>query len=219
MTMVIMGSLSLLILTIFSCKKADGDYYNYETVAPKFDGTALEYISRPSSGFDSLLLIVNRVPSMRDSLNLSNITLFAIKNESFSAVINETNQKRKLAGLAPIYLSDVKIEQLDTMICRYVFRGKVATDLLKINTNGLFLKAIKFNYQMHAMYQGLNATGFLENGAQRIAFSDTHNSVLSKNWDQTFTSDLNLNVKNGVVHTLVNGHDFGFNDFRIRVNK
>lgn len=206
------------ILFMSSCSNNDDTYYNYQMEEQVFNGSTLEYL-KSQSKYDSMLVVLNRLPALKDSLSKSNMTLFALQNESFKSVINQINSIRAFNKKAPIYLKDFNVNELDTLMTRYIFNDYLDTKKIKVNSNGLELKGIKFGYVMHVDYETLNASGFVAGGPRRLKFSDTNNSLLLSKWISTYTDEVDVKTNTGVVHPLISGHDFGFDDFIFRLNK
>jgi len=106
--------------------------------------------------------------------------------------------------------------QMDSLICRYIFRGKYDSELISENTNGLVIPDIKYGYNMNVAYEQLPATGLLDAGIRRFIFSDMNGSTLETNWTSTYTyykQALDLQSDNGIIHLVTPGHEFGFDHF------
>jgi len=216
-------SKSLLMMLIFltaltSCEK-DSIYHDYENTIKEFDGTALQYLQAQKNTFDSLLFVLDRLPDLKDSLSNKNITLFAPTNQSFQAAIKNLNIERKAQGKSVMYLKDCDLAELDILTTRYILRGARTTESYAPFTDGLNLNSIKYEYPMHIQYNKLNASGFVGGGPQSIIFSDPKGSIFEKNWENANTNAVNIKTKNAIVNVLAPLHDYGFNEFVIRVNK
>lgn len=210
----------LFCLMLFSCKKNDSAYYNYENPLKEFDGNALEYLQAQQSGvYDSLLLVLNRLPSLQDSLKNKKITFFAITNRSFQTSVESLNAVRKRINKAPLYLTDIDVKQLDTMICKYLIRGEFNTSYFQDYADGLIVKSIAHDYNMHILYKKADASGFKAGGPAIITFTDPKNSIFVRYWESTPTNSVNIKTKNAIINVLSPGHDFGFGEFVTRVNK
>ncbi|MFA6276497.1 MAG: hypothetical protein WC622_07095, partial [Pedobacter sp.] len=56
--------LVLIGITFTACKK-DSEFYDYENNVKEFNGTVMQYLeAQPPSTFDSLLLVLNRLPDL-----------------------------------------------------------------------------------------------------------------------------------------------------------
>ncbi len=213
----IMGLL-IVSLSFTACQK-DSVYYDYENTIKEFDGTALQYLQAQKNTFDSLLLVLNRLPALKDSLSTKDVTVFAPTNQSFQAAIKNLNIERKAQGKTPLYLKDCDLAELDVLTTRYILRGTRTTDSYAPYADGLELKSIKYDYPMHVQYNKLNASGFVGGGPQAIIYSDPKGSIFEKNWENANTNAVNIKTKNAIVNILAPLHDYGFNEFVIRVNK
>lgn len=214
-------SLAVLLIflsTLTACKK-DSIYHDYENTIKEFDGTALQYLQTQKNTFDSLLLVLNRLPDLKDSLSNKNITLFAPTNQSFQAAIKNLNIERKAQGKSAMYLKDCDLTELEVLTTRYILRGSRTTDSYAPFADGLNIISIKYEYPMHVQYNKLNASGFVGGGPQAIIFSDPKGSIFEKNWENAGTNAVNIKTKNAIVNILAPLHDYGFNEFVIRVNK
>ncbi|MCX2452743.1 hypothetical protein OQX61_15800 [Pedobacter sp. PLR] len=193
-------------------------YYNYENKIQQFDGSALDYLNSQKGLYDSLLLVLDRLPALKDSLAKRRLTVFAVTNKSFEISVGNLNAIRKRNNKAPIYLANMDIAQLDTMTSRYLIRGKYETQDLSTFVDGLMVNSIVHNYPMHVLYQKLDASGFKEGGPQVLTFSDTKESIFVRYWQRTPTNAVNIKTNNAIVNIVSPGHDFGFGDFVTRIN-
>lgn len=201
-----------------ACKK-DSIYHDYENTIKEFDGTALQYLQSQKNTFDSLLLVLDRLPALKDSLSNQKITLFAATNQSFDAAIKNLNIQRLSEGKGKLSLKDCDLTELDTLTTRYILRGIRTTDSYAPFVDGLNIISIKYAYPMHVQYNKLNASGFVNGGPQSITYSDPKGSIFEKYWENSTTNAVNIKTKNGVVNILSPLHDYGFNEFVSRVNK
>lgn len=214
-------SLTLLFICIvvFSGCQKESIYHDYENTIKEYDGTALQYLQAQKNTFDSLLFVLNRLPDLKDSLSKNNITVFAPTNQSFQAAIKNLNIERKAQGKGLMYLKDCDVAELDILTTRYILRGTRTTESYAPFADGLNLISIKYAYPMHVQYNKLNASGFVGGGPQSIIFSDPKGSIFEKNWENANTNAVNIKTKNAIVNILAPLHDYGFNEFVIRVNK
>lgn len=210
--------IAVLISCLFGCKKSDSEYYNYQNKIQQFDGNALQYLEAQTGTYDSLLLVLDRLPALKDSLSQRKLTVFAVTNKSFEISVGNLNDIRKRNNKAPIYLADMNIAQLDTMASRYFVRGIYETMDLSAYVDGLMVKSIVHDYPMHVMYNKLDASGFNGGGPQILTFSDTKESIFVRYWQRTPTNAVNIKTNNAIVNIVSPGHDFGFGDFVTRIN-
>ncbi|QKJ31086.1 hypothetical protein HQ865_15430 [Mucilaginibacter mali] len=213
------SALVLIILSVATACKKDSIYYDYENKVKEFDGTALQYLQAQKGTFDSLLVVLDRLPALKDSLSTKNITLFAPTNQSFQAAIKNLNIERKAQGKQVMYLKDCDLNELDVLTTRYILRDIRTTDSYAPFADGLNINSIKYAYPMHVQYNKLNASGFVGGGPQAVIFSDPKGSIFEKYWENANTNAVNIKTKNAIVNILAPLHDYGFNEFVVRVNK
>lgn len=204
----------LLGLLVTSCAK-DGGYYNPEPIDKQFVGDTYAYLKSQTGVYDSLLSVIDRL-ELAETLRDSDITLFALTNESFQLAIANLNNVRFLADKPSEYLSTVDYKHLDTMLTQYIIRGKYPTDSMRLQ-DGISLTAIRYNYPMHAKLAHTTSTGFRDGGPSTIEFSDTKRSQFRRNWITTHTGSINIQTDNGFVHVVNSDHVFGFGDFISRL--
>ncbi len=211
--------LALMGTTFTACKK-NSEFYDYKNSVKDFNGTVLQYLqAQPPNTFDSLLLVLNRLPDLKDTLANKNITFFAPTNASFQAAIKNLNILRKDQGKTPLYLKDCDLNQLDTLTSKYIVRGSRTTADYLAYADGILYKSVKYGYSMHIQYSRLNASGFVDGGPQTIIYSDPKNNIFEKYWEKSNTNAVNIKAKNGVINILAPLHDYGFNEFVTRVNQ
>lgn len=211
-------ALVTLMYTVTSCDQSDDQYRNYKMEIKPYEGSVLEYLESKTE-YDSMLVVIDLIPGLRDSLSQENLTVFAVDNVSFETVLNQLNTIRNIEEKAPVYLEDLDIAELDTLMTRYIFKGNYNTEKISVNTDGLAIESLKFNYNMYAEYDLLDASGFVDAGAQRVIFSDPNESPLRSKWISTYTKELSTKVDNGIIYPLISGHSFGFDEFVFRFNK
>lgn len=204
-----------------ACEKGNDFYYDYTEEAEVFDGTILKYLESKPETYDSLLLVLDRFPELREKLNQASdtLTLFAPTNRSFSLAVDALNTTRALTNRSPLYLEDVPIVDLDSMICRYVFEDLIDIEELRPVIDGLNIDSYKYGYRMHAQYDVLSASGIVGGGQQQIIFSDINNSIFQRYWQNINTTAVDIRTTNGVIHVLSSGHDFGFNKFAAKFSQ
>ncbi|WP_316783429.1 hypothetical protein [Pedobacter frigiditerrae] len=212
--------LLVLIAMAFTACKKDSEYYDYENNVKEFNGTVLQYLeAQPVNTFDSVLLVLNRLPALKDTLTNNNVTFFAPTNASFQAAIKNLNILRKSQGKTPLYLKDCDLSSLDILTSRYIIRGSRTTEAYAPFADGVLYASVNYGYQMHIQYDKLNASGFVQGGPQSIIYSDPKNNIFEKYWERSNTNAVNIKAKNGVINVLAPLHDYGFNEFVSRVNK
>lgn len=206
------------VLFITACKK-DSGAYNFENQVNEYDGNLYEYLKSQPGVYDSLLKVADRVSWFKDSLRTdANFTLFAPTNRSFTIALLNLNNVRVADKRPKINLGTAKLEQLDTMLNRYLIRGKYTTDSLLL-TDGAILGTSRYNYEMHGMEVNSNAYGFVKGGPKTIMYSDMKGSQYIVQWQRTTTQAVNIFTKNAVVHVLNPAHEFGFSEFTQRLNQ
>ena len=141
--------------------------------------------------------------------------MFAVTNRSFQLAVDALNTTRRLTGKTPLYLEDVGLIDVDSMVNRYVIDQVYDTKTLAPFIDGRVVVSTKNAYKMHIQYKVLDASGFVGGGQQQLLFSDTNNSIFQRYWQQVNTSAVNIRTKNGIIHILSVGHDFGFGKFTI----
>ena len=198
-----------------SCERGDDYFSNYSSESKVYDGTIYDYIKGQGGTFDSLVLVLERLPDLRKKLENSDstLTLFAINNRSFQLAINALNTTRQLTNRTPIYLEDVGLVDLDSFVNRYVLDKVYDTELISPFIDGVVVASTKYDYKMHIQYRVLDASGFYQGGEQQIIFSDTNASIFQRYWQRINTTAVNIKTKNGIIHILSPGHDFGFGKF------
>jgi len=206
-------------LLCYSCNKPEGPYYNYVNNVHIYDGNSLDFLEQQRGVYDSLLLVINRLPDIKDSIALDSVTLVAATNKSFEIAIMNLNALRKVQGKGPLYLASVDSAELDTIMARYVLRGKISTEEVDQYVDGIPAFGIKYDNEMNLQYKKTSADGAQLSGPQLLYISDMKGSAYTDNWVRSSTASVNLFTDNGVVHTLVPSHEFGFGEFSIRLNK
>lgn len=211
----------LLIAIAVGCTKADDTYKDYQNTAGRFNGNALAYLQSQPGVYDSMLLVINRLTGMQDSISKNNLTVFAASNRSFALALQNINQARRdsIPAMPEVSLSTMDSAVLDTFFCRYLIMGQQTSDSLKGFTDGRLFTSIRYGYNMQLQFTQTNASGYVNGGPQALIFSDPKNSVFTRNWIRTTTITVDIKTANAVVHLLPPGHDFGFGtDFIRRIN-
>ncbi|QIL41108.1 hypothetical protein G7074_18650 [Pedobacter sp. HDW13] len=211
--------LGLIGLFFTACKKDVTPYHDYVNTQQTFNGSAMDYLkAQPKGTFDSLLLALDRYPFLKDSLTNQKVTLFAPVNKNFEAAEKYLNLVRKNQGKAPVYLSNADPVQLGVMLCKYIIRGGRTTDAYINNADGMLLKNIVIDYQMHVKYVKLSSAGYVGGGPASLNFSDTYGSIFSNTWVTTTTNAVNIKTNNAIINILTPIHNFGFDEFTNRLN-
>lgn len=208
----------LVVLTAFSligmwaCQKGDTYYYDYKKGEQLFEGSTYDYILTQKGNYDSLALVLERLPSLKQKLKTSdnNISLFAADNRSFALAITNLNIERRKNGLHPIFLEDVNIEVLDTLTHRYVFDALYPIKEFDTFLDGRSIFSTKYDYEMHALYKVLTSSGLVGGGQQQLMFSDVNESIYQRYWNSTNTTVVDFKTKSGIIHKLTSRHEFGF---------
>lgn len=217
-----LGAILILGMLFVGCKKVDDTYRDFENKAGKFNGTALAFLESQLGVYDSMLLVINRLTGIRDSLTSNEVTVFAMTNRSFSIALNNINQARmdSIPALPEVSFSTMDSATLDQYFCRYILRGKQSSAGLIDFTDGRLYPSIRYDYNMQMQFSQTNASGYLNGGPKAIIFSDPKNSVFTVNWVRTPTQTVDIQTTNAIVHLLTPGHDFGFGTNFVRdINK
>lgn len=214
---VILASVMLL-LTFVACQKKNQAYVDYTNNAGIYDGDALSYFQSQKGVYDSMLLVIDRLGSIADSVKNGNYTIFAPSNRSFSIALENINQARRdsVPQLPPLSLSTMDVSVLDTFFCKYIIPGKIRSTDLSGRADGLEYGSIKYDYPMQLQYRATNASGYLSGGPKAIIFSDRRGSVFTVNWIRVSTITVDIQTNNAIVHALDPGHTFGFGNDLIR---
>lgn len=206
----------------------------------QFDGTILDFLEQDGEYDSMMVVISGIPGLRDSLQNAStDLTVFAVPNECFKEAILRLNNYRhtKQKG-ANIYLSDLLIEpftvietqpgatpeadsiiiehpydyrlQLDSLISRYIFRGPLNTESLGTYTDGLHTQDFQFNYRMHIQFEQQSASGIEGMGRRRLILSDENNTQLAASWDRSEAQTIDIKTKNGYIHILNVGHEFGF---------
>jgi len=206
------GATLILGMMFVGCKKVDDTYRNFENKAGRFNGSALEFLESQPGVYDSMLLVINRLTGIRDTLTSNEVTLFALSNRSFTIALNNINQARRdsIPSLPEVSFSTMDSATLDQYFCRYILRGKQNSESLLDYTDGRLYPSIRYDYNMQLQFSQTNASGYLNGGPKAIIFSDPKNSVFTVNWVRTPTQTVDIQASNAIIHLLTPGHDFGF---------
>jgi hypothetical protein len=202
-------------LLLAGCRKNDGDY-NYQNQLKQFDGTIYDFLKQQQQ-YDSFLLaanLVHRTDLLKNKDSL--LTVFAPTDASFRQAIDNMNTLRTIQGRPLMGLSGLPVDQLDSLVCRYIIRGKVGADSMQLQ-DGITLNTID-DYPMHGKLNRTTAEGYVKGGPGVIQFSDTKHVIYTNRWSNTSTVAIDINTKNGYVNVLEKDHMFGFDEFISRMN-
>ncbi|MGN7785517.1 fasciclin domain-containing protein [Niabella sp. 22666] len=208
----------VVVYNLGSCKKVDTTYRDYENHLAEFNGSALKYLQGQTGQYDSMLLALDRIQGLKDTLDSKMITLFAVSNKSFDLMLQNVNNARadSLPIMPPLSIRTMNQAVLDSFLCRYILRGQYFSDDYRQSGDGLTLPSVKYGYNMAAQYIGTNASGFIGGGPREVKFSDPKNSIFVRYWVSVNTITTDIKAQNGVVNVLPPGHDFGFGDDFVR---
>lgn len=211
--------LALVLLGMYACTKSDSPYYNYENKVQSFNGSALGYLqAQPQGTFDSLLVVLERFPDLKDSLTTEQVTLFAPVNRNFETAIKYLNIRRKLEGKDALFLNDLDIDGLEEIVCKYIIRGNRTTDAYVNSSDGVIAQSILFDYPMHIKYSKESSSGYIGGGASTLNFSNPFGSVFTQDWGKTKATTVNIKTNNATINILETIHNFGFKEFTERLN-
>ena len=215
-------AICLLVLIGVSCKKTDKTYVNYEPTAGNFNGTALQYLQTQPGLYDSMLLVLSRVPRLADSLANGDVTMFAVPNKSFSLALQNINQARRdsFPSMPDMSWSIIDSAVIDTFLCRYILHGKHVSKDISNLADGLFFPTVGYtsrtgtdtSYNMQMQFTRTNASGYLGGGPKAIIYSDPKGSIFFRYWVRVNTITVDIKSSNAIIHLLPPGHDFGFGD-------
>ncbi|MFV0606108.1 MAG: hypothetical protein ACK5NK_09730 [Niabella sp.] len=193
-----------------ACTKQDKSYLDVTQNPAVFNGSTYDYLAAQSAGsYDSLLLLLDYFPDLKDSLKTETTTFFALTNHSFQLMVSDLNFYANLPE-GTINLRNIDKLVLDTFLCRYIIRDAyLSTDLLRA-TDGYTLPSIKYDYEMNLQHIYTNASGFVNGGPRAIIFSDRKTSPFVSFWVSTNAITVDVRTDNGVVNVLTPGHSFGF---------
>ncbi|TJZ59734.1 hypothetical protein FAZ15_12585 [Sphingobacterium olei] len=221
-----MKYISFLLFTLgisgmLSCQKGDSHYYDYQKAEQLYNGSIYSYLINQKGTYDSLALVLERLPDLKEKLNQTNndITLFAVNNRSFALAVENLNVARKQNGLPPLYLEDIKLDVLDTLAQRYVFDERYPVSDFESYLDGQSIFSTKYDYEMHVLYKVLTSSGLVNGGQQQLMFSDVNESIYQRYWNSTTTATVDFKTENGIIHTLTARHEFGFGKLTAYLSK
>lgn len=200
-----------ILLGFTACKKGNTYYENYSLKYTEYDGTTLQFLEEQGSTYDSLLLVLERVPDLRAKLGNASekTTFFASTNNSFTNALEALNAVRQASNRSKMYLEDIPKTILDTLTYHYAFDGIYDTDALRDFVEGKEVLSID-KYRMTIQYKVTSASGIVGGGQQQLVLSDMNNSIFKRYWQESNTSVVNIRTTNGMLHILAPSHNFGF---------
>lgn len=213
-------SVLLLLMGLASCKKGNTYYEDYQIKYTEYNGTTLEFLEEQGSVYDSLLLVLERVPDLRARLKnpKDTITFFAMTNNSFTNAIDAMNAIRTAGNRPHLFLEDIPQPLIDTLTYHYAFNGIHDTESLKDFVEGKEIRSVD-DYRMTMKYKVSSASGIIEGGQQQIVLSDMNNSIFQRYWQESNTSVVNIRTTNGRLHILSPSHNFGFSKLAKFLNR
>lgn len=194
-----------------------------------YDGNTYDYLRSKPGVYDSLVKVIDRL-GLQSTLRDSNITLFAVPNQSFTTALLNLNSKRIRNNKPALDLSSIRfafsdsaesISHLDTMVSMYIIRGQYTGDSLNFQDE-VPLRGVRFGMPMNARLRVSNSSGFSSGGSQFLEFNYPHRDTSGKanlfksKWAFSTTGAINIRTKNAIVHELTPDHVFGFDDFVFR---
>lgn len=214
------GIMLLAMVSIYftSCKKSESNYYDYTNTVQRFQGSALDYLKSKPNTFDSLLLVLDRFPDLKDSIANKPITLFAPVNENFAASVKYLNISRKAAGKTPVYLSNADPAALLYMLSKYIVRGDKDSESYANNIDGVILTTVLLDRPMHVRVVKSNASGWMGGGAITLEYSDMYSSAIKLDWVTTKTAAINIKTDNATINILSPLESFGFDEFTTKLD-
>ena len=213
-------SLSVITLSI-GCSKDHGEYYNYQNKDAFFDGSIAEYLTQESSNrFDSMVALLSKV-NLLDTLNTADtLTVIAFTNTSFNNAMTNLNTLRKSLNKSELSIATLDSAGVDTLICRYIYPQYLPIDSIKEYTDGRTINVLHYpNYTMNLQYSKRAAEGLQNEGPQLLTVYDMKYSSNNSAWTGNLTQAVDIKTKNGVIHILEDGHEFGFSDASTILNK
>lgn len=223
-TQLMQAALAVVVLAfiVVSCKKVDKTYVDYQPTAGNFNGNALQYLQAQPGLYDSMLLVLDRVPRLADSLANKDVTLFAVPNKSFALALQNINQARKdsMPSMPSVSWSTIDPTIIDSFMVRYILHGKHVSKDISDLADGLFFPTVGYTsrtgadttYNMQMQFTRTNASGYLGGGPKAIIYSDPKGSIFVRYWVRVNTITVDIKSNNAVIHLLPSGHDFGFGD-------
>ena len=105
---------------------------------------------------------------------------------------------------------------LDTLVCRYAISGFYDTEALTsqfASGQKHTLKSMFYEYNMCLSYNRKPASGFVGVGVKDLTYYDMRNTLQEDVWVYTKAIWTDIYTRNGVIHVLTPGHEFGYGQF------
>lgn len=212
----IIGICFILILSLTACTKYEG-YYDFENRERVFAGNTLEYLQSKPGVFDSVLVVLNRLPYLKKAIQNEEVTFFAPTNIAFQTAFTNLNLVRQNQSKPHHNINSVDVDRLDSLMTKYVGIGKLTTDST-LYIDGLFIQTYNISHPMHAQRIKEDASGLVDGGMELLYFSDTKGNSFQSQWVRASSQAVNIISSNGVVHVLGGRHEFGFGEFLTKMN-
>src|SRR5690606_13110531 len=110
------------VLLIQGCSKEKG-YYSTPNLNSGTDLNIYDYLKSKPGVYDSLLLLVDQL-GLESTLRDSNVTLFAVSNQSFQIAIKNLNISRKAKGSPAMYLRQIASGKATTNLSKDIAKAK-----------------------------------------------------------------------------------------------
>jgi hypothetical protein len=215
----ILFALTVLSLCFGACKKNDSPYHDYVNTIQTFNGSAYEYLkAQPIGTVDIFLSVVDKYPDLVNTLKNDKVTVFVPVNKNFEAALKYLNQQRIAKGKSVIDLNNADPAQLLFMTCKYILKDNKTTDDYSKTVDGVDQFSVFSNYPMHVKYVKLSSSGYVGGGPSQLTFSDTKGVIFNKYWINTTTDAVNIKTNNATINILTPLHNFGFDEFTVRLD-
>lgn len=215
----ILFAVAVLSLCFGACKKSDSLYHDYVNTVQTYNGSAYDYLkAQPKGTFDIFLSVVDKYPELIDALKNQKITLFVPVNKNFEVALKYLNEQRVAKGKSLIDLNNADPAQLLYMTCKYILKENKTTDNYKETIDGIDQTSIGINYPMHIKYVKLSSSGYVGGGPAQLVFSDPKGVIFTKYWINTTTDAVNIKTNNATINILTPLHNFGFDEFTVRLD-
>jgi hypothetical protein len=178
------------LLCIAACTKYDG-YYTYENTEKVFSGSSLAYLQSKPGVFDSVLLVLDRLPDLKDAVENEEVTVFAPTNAAFQTALSNLNLVRDNQGKARLSIRNLDLDQLDTLMTKYIGVGLMSTDST-LYIDGLFVQTYHIEHPMHAQRVKEDASGLVDGGVEIMYYSDTKENSFQSQWVRASSSAVNI---------------------------
>lgn len=205
------------LLFIGACTKYDG-YYAYENTEKVFNGNSLTYLESKPGVFDSVLVVLDRLPELKDVIAAEEVTVFAPTNTAFQTALANLNLVRDNQGKPRLNIRSLDMVELYVLMTKYIGVGLMSTDST-LYIDGLFVQTYGIEHPMHAQRVKEDASGLVDGGVEIMYYSDTKDNSFQSQWVRANSSAVNIFTTNGIVHVLGGRHEFGFGEFLTRMNK